>query len=98
MLRQVGVYKGISRFVGVFCGIMGACCFGIIGYFLVCWLSFALVCLNMFACDEICLSTFFDVLVCFCMLCSLLDILAHHVWMHFSKSTLFKFLHFSNYD
>ena len=28
-------------------------------------------------------------MVCFYMLCSLLNILAHHLWVQFSKSTLF---------
>ena len=28
-------------------------------------------------------------MVCFHMLCSLLNVLAHHLWMQFSKSTLF---------
>ena len=31
---------------------------------------------------------YFDVLDCLYMICSLLDVLAHHVWVHFSKSTL----------
>ena len=26
----------------------------------------------------------------FCLLCSLLDILIHHIWVHFLKSTLFQ--------
>ena len=34
-------------------------------------------------------SKFFDVLFCFHMLCSLLNVLAHHFWVKFSKSTLF---------
>ena len=28
-------------------------------------------------------------MVCFHMLCSLLNVLAHHLWVQFSKSTLF---------
>ena len=49
------------------------------------YVGYSLVCLSMFGCDQVCLSTFFDF---FFMLCSLLHILAHHVWVNFSKSTL----------
>ena len=36
-----------------------------------------------------CYSKFFDVLVGFCMFCSLLNVLAHHLWVLLLKSTLF---------
>ena len=42
----------------------------------------------MLVCKCVCNSKFFDVLVCFCMLCSVLNVLAHHLLVQFSKSTL----------
>ena len=56
------------------------------GYTWVCWLSLNI--LSLFTCDWVCLSKFFDVFVCFCMLFSLRNI--HHLSVHFSKSTLLK--------
>ena len=57
------------------------------------YVGYPLVCLNMFACDEVCLSTFLKkVFACFCMLCSLLDELTHHIWVYLSKSTLLSFI------
>ena len=76
---------------------MGFWGFGVLGFCFgihTCLDSFEYVCyplvyLSMFACHWVCYSKFFDVLVCFHMLCSLLNVLAHHLWVQFSKSTLF---------
>ena len=58
-------------------------------YFL--YVGYYLVCLSMFACKWAYYSKFFDVLVGFCMLCTLLNVLAHHLWVQLSKSTLIFF-------
>ena len=73
-------------FFGVFCFAIhtGLDIFEYVGY--------PLVCLSMFACKWVCYSKFVDVLVCFCMLCSLLNVLEHHLWVQFSKSTLFNLI------
>ena len=54
--------------------------------------GYPLVCLSMFACKWVCYDKFVDVWVCFCMLCSLLKVLVHHLWVQFSQSTLFYWL------
>ena len=54
--------------------------FGYVGY--------DLAFLSRFTGEWICKSKRFDVVVCFCMLRSLLDIITNHFWVHFSKSTL----------
>lgn len=41
--------------------------------------------LYRFTRDWVCKNKYIDILVCCCMLCSLLDILTH-LWVHFSKS------------
>ena len=67
--------------------VVGVCfvlvCFDFFGYY-----GYDLAFLSMFTGEWICKSKRFDVVVCFCMLCSLLDIITNHLWVHFSKSTL----------
>ena len=90
MLSHVEVCKGTLWCVGVFCVILGLFCFGIhTCLYIFEYVGCPLVCLSIFACNWVCYSKFFDVFVGFHMLCSLLNILAHHLSVHFSKSTLF---------
>ena len=35
---------------------------------------------------------FLDIVVFLLLLCSQMDILIHHIWVHFSKSTLFMYI------
>ena len=76
MLRYVGICNGIWCFLFVFC-LKFFSKFGILLYVKVCVLViwFVRVYSLMFK--------------FFVMLCSLLAVLAHHLWVHFSKSTLF---------
>ena len=85
MVLYIKVIWGILNYVGVFCGVF---CFGIhtrLDMFE--YVGYPLVCLSVFACKWVFYRKFFNVLVCFCMLCSLLNLLTQYLWVHFLKST-----------
>ena len=65
----------------VYCTYKATKSYGYVGY--------PLVRLSLFACKWVCYNKFFDVLVCFCMLCSLVKVLAHHLWVQLFESTFF---------
>ena len=74
--------------VQVFYDILVVCCFGMFKVFLgmLFILSYIWVCLYVNGYVRVIIWCF----VCFWMLCSLLYVLAHHLLVHFSKTTLFK--------
>ena len=93
ILSHERVCQGTLCYVGVFCGIFVVFCFSIhtcLHIFWVCWSSFGMF---EFTFNWVCYSKFFDVLVCFHMFCSLLNVLAHDLWTQFSKCTLVE-IHF----